>query len=191
MDGNAYVLRESRRRIVVETALYCVGLFAVTAGIGWIANAADGWPVPPRHAVGLTAVFFAAAVLVFAIIATGVLTDRDTDRDGVSLVIDRRGVYLGGRPARQLAWSDIGRVAAFVGDRHDDAPSSFWSDHLPAYECCFEFMPKQRSGVASSSERHHVERGLRREFESVTEIAKVRSALLHYAPTKVARGATR
>src|SRR5829696_2069404 len=115
--------------------------------VGWGANAADGWPVGARDALGLTA--FSGAVVVVAVIATAVLTDPDTYRSGVSLLIDQRGVYFGWRPPRRLHWSEIRRGEAFVGDRHNKGTSDFWSGAVSAYECCFEFWPHQRPESAT------------------------------------------
>jgi hypothetical protein len=154
--------------------------------IGWGANAADGWPVAARDALGPTAFFLACAVVVVAVIATAVLAGRDTDRSGVSLVIDRRGVYFGGRPPRRLDWSEIRRVEAFVGDRHDKATSDFWSGIGRTYECCFEFWPYEGPESATAPGRHRLERTLRRDYESWQEITRVRAALLRHAPTKIA-----
>ena len=100
-------------------------------------------------------------------------------------MIDQHGVYFGGRPGRRIDWSEIRRVAAFVGDRHDEAPSEFWSGTGLTYECCFEFWPHRHPGTTPG--RHQVERTWRREFESWHEIASVRTAVLRHGSDKVAR----
>ena len=110
---------------------------------------------------------------------------RGLGRAGVGLV--HADVVTRARPPRRLDWSEIRRVEAFVGDRHDKATSDFWSGIGRTYECCFEFWPYEGPESATAPGRHRLERTLRRDYESWQEITRVRAALLRHAPTKIAR----
>lgn len=55
---------------------------------------------------------------------------QETDADGVNLVIDRNGVYLGGRWPKSTAWADIREVSRILLPAKNADGSERWVPHL-------------------------------------------------------------
>lgn len=181
---DAYVLRERRWSTVAWISLGFISLAALATGPIWVLVATGNAGIDHTSAAALTAIIAGSILLVGVILSGLVLFARDQDSAGVSLILDKQGVYLGGRPARRLAWNAMARVTVFIEPDHEEADLTFWTSGWPAGECCIEFRPRHDPDGGAHG-RHHVGRGLRREFADVTAITEVREALLRFAPRRV------
>jgi hypothetical protein len=183
MDGGRYILREDRRRNLAWIALAGAGLAVLVTGPMWAFVAAGSTGLDRRTAIVLTVIVIGVILLICALLAGLDRFDRDLDAAGTSLIIDKRGVYLGGRPGRRLDWNAITAVTVFIDSDHREAGPGFWTGGWPAGECCIEFRPRADPDGGAHG-RHRVARGLRREFANAATIVEVREALLRYAPKR-------
>jgi hypothetical protein len=113
--GGVYVERAERRRgwgwvrlfggaaaLLLVAPAWVILLNGLVHGFGEFL--AKSWPI---------FVYFPIAGLPFAVVvvADGIHTHRNVDREGVSLIVDEAGIYLGLARPRRIAWDDIDEIA--------------------------------------------------------------------------------